>query len=644
MPEVVDTHGRHVSLGKEIGRGGEAIVFEIVSDDTKLAKIFHAPLTQEKADKIRLMPSLRSEAISKLAAWPIDLLSKPSGEPIGLLMPKIVGRKDIHRLYSPKSRRNDFQRADWRFLIRAAANTARAFAAVHDAGCVIGDVNHGGVLVGQDATVCLIDCDSFQIISGGRQFLCEVGIEDFMPPELQGRTSYRDIVRTANQDAFGLAVLIFLMLFMGRHPFAGRYLGAGEMLIPKAIEQSRFAYGVRRSDLNMERPPGTPPLAIVGDDVATLFELAFAAGTIRRGRPAAKQWIAALDGLERNLKQCSLSSSHWHIKTAPTCPWCQMEGATGVAIFPLLIQAEGILFDIDALWRQVEALGHPGPAPIFEEAAVPPSAGARSVNSRETTKNLVAGLVAAAMIGTAILVQFKGGGTLLFFGGIAAFFVIRTVLDKSDEVHKFRRELDGISAKWTAAQSEWVRNAGPADFDEKKKMMLSLRRDLSEIPSMRLRKLDQLKHERRDRQLGHFLDRFEIDSARIEGIGPGRKRTLASYNIETAADIDIHKIANVPGFGPKLQSTLLDWRQSLARSFQFDPQQAIDPRDIAKVEQDIIVDKRRIEEKLKMTFEELKRSLNRVNMVRRDMRPQMESVHREFSQASANYRVARGMT
>lgn len=84
MPDVVDTQGRRVSLGREIGRGGEAVVFEVASDDTKLAKIFHAPLTRERADKIRLMPSLRSEAISKLAAWPIDLLSKQSGEPIGL--------------------------------------------------------------------------------------------------------------------------------------------------------------------------------------------------------------------------------------------------------------------------------------------------------------------------------------------------------------------------------------------------------------------------------------------------------------------------------------------------------------------------------------------------------------------------------
>ena len=34
---------------------------------------------------------------------------------------------------------------------------------VEDANCVVGDVNHGSILVAQDATVALIDCDSFEV-------------------------------------------------------------------------------------------------------------------------------------------------------------------------------------------------------------------------------------------------------------------------------------------------------------------------------------------------------------------------------------------------------------------------------------------------------------------------------------------------
>ena len=48
--------------------------------------------------------------------------------------------------------------------------------------------------------------------------------------------------RTPTHTAYGLAVLLFHLLFMGRHPFAGRFHGVGEMPIEKAIAESRFAY------------------------------------------------------------------------------------------------------------------------------------------------------------------------------------------------------------------------------------------------------------------------------------------------------------------------------------------------------------------------------------------------------------------
>ena len=187
------------------------------SNPNFVAKIYRQTLPHDRAEKIRFMSGLPiGDFLAKLTAWPVDLVSRRSGEPIGMLMPKIVGGKDIHRLYSPKSRCSEFTTADWRFLILAAANTARAFAVVHEAGYVIGDVNHGGYVT-QDATVRLIDCDSFQVIVAGRRFLCELGVEDFTPPELQG-TPFTGIVRTSNHDNFGLAVLIFRLLFHGAPP------------------------------------------------------------------------------------------------------------------------------------------------------------------------------------------------------------------------------------------------------------------------------------------------------------------------------------------------------------------------------------------------------------------------------------------
>jgi DNA-binding helix-hairpin-helix protein with protein kinase domain len=100
--------------------------------------------------------------------------------------------------------------------------------------------------------------------------------------------------------------MIFLMLFMGRHPFAGRYLGQGEMPISRAIRECRFPYGSSRASVQMEPPPGTPPLAIVGREVGLLFERAFARESVQGGRPEATDWVFALENLAKRTKQCSV--------------------------------------------------------------------------------------------------------------------------------------------------------------------------------------------------------------------------------------------------------------------------------------------------------------------------------------------------
>jgi DNA-binding helix-hairpin-helix protein with protein kinase domain len=51
---------------------------------------------------------------------------------------------------------------------------------------------------------------------------------------------------------------------------------------------------------------------------------------------------------------------------------------------------------------------------------------------------------------------------------------------------------------------------------------------------------------------------------------------LASYGIETAADINKKKILDdVPGFGPALTQNLLDWRAKIEKQFRFDPKTGV---------------------------------------------------------------------
>jgi len=250
-------------------------------------------------------------------------------------------------------------------LVRAAGNIARAVSNVHSTGCVIGDINHSSVLVSDNATVVLIDSDSFQFVFNGVTYPCKVGVPEFTPPELQGKDLSK-VIRTANHDNFGLAVLIFYTLMMGRHPFAGRYLGQGDMPMDRAIAEFRFAYSARRGATLTEPPPNVPTLADLPVGICDAFERAFGPNGPTGARPSASGWIAMLDRAESELTQCSASPAHHYFRTAKLCPWCRMERAypgflAFVPVFP--VHAGGKPLDLAQLISAVRATKDPGPAP-----------------------------------------------------------------------------------------------------------------------------------------------------------------------------------------------------------------------------------------------------------------------------------------
>jgi hypothetical protein len=83
------------------------------------------------------------------------------------------------------------------------------------------------------------------------------------------------------------------------------------------------------------------------------------------------------------------------------------------------------------------------------------------------------------------------------------------------------------------------------------------------------------------------LDQHQIAHAKIAKISSGRKVSLASYGIETAADIFRNKILSIPGFGPQLASNLLAWRQTVVKRFKFNPNEPLDPADVNTVRTEI---------------------------------------------------------
>ncbi|MDA9474739.1 hypothetical protein XI03_09540 [Bradyrhizobium sp. CCBAU 65884] len=128
----------------------------------------------------------------------------------------------------------------------------------------------------------------------------------------------------------------------------------------------------------------------------------------------------------------------------------------------------------------------------------------------------------------------------------------------------------------------------------------------------------------------------------MDGIGEGRKRTLQSYGIETAADLLGPAVESVPGFGPKLCGVLYSWRQSLEKRFVFNAATGVDRRDMDKIEHEISVERRKLEQAVRSGYEELQQLHGRILHARAQLRGPVEAAYKAYLQADVNYKAVSG--
>lgn len=642
---AVNGAGKNVPFGAELGRGGEGSVFEISSASKFVAKVYHQALQPKKQEKILTMVRLQQDRLLKFSTWPVDVLKNSKNEIIGFIMPKLTG-KEIHKLYGPKTRLLEFPHATYPFLVHTAANLARAFAAVHESGHVIGDVNHGNFYVSDQGTVMLIDCDSFQIQTNQDIFRCEVGIPMYQPPELQNVSSYRDVKRTPNHDNFGLAIFIFMLLFMGRHPFAGVYSGPEDMPIEKAIGQFRFAYGSNAAAKQMKPPPGAPSLTSAPPAVVQLFERAFAPEGVKPGnRPSAEEWIKALGEFSKNLHKCTTKEQHHYSKHLSSCPWCDIENKTGIILFLSQVRAPNTgsvgpqsTFEIKVVWARIAAISAPPSAfslPDFSSAGIAPSQEAlQAAKKRKRIR------------GFTLISIFPVGGSLLFLFPQASVWIIlvsviiaMTVFQYDKPVRAFKERYEKAKNERDSLISRWAAETEAGAFYEKYHALENAKEEYQGLDSNRNSRLKELQSKQREIQLQRYLQRIRIANARIDGIGPSRTATMQSFGIETAADISKTAIRQVPGFGPSFTQRLLDWRDAVARQFVFNPKQAVSPGDIAALDRDISIKKQKLEQQLLSGTAQLLQLSDLILSKRTRILKEANSLVKEFAQAEADYKA-----
>lgn len=561
-------HGGVIQLGTRIAEAGEGRIFEVEGSPTLLAKIYKQAPSQAKIEKLRHQAQSAPQGVRDISAWPSKLLfDAATKQCVGFTMPRINARP-IHQLYRPKDRKAHFPNATWAFLLHTAKNLTAAFDTLHENGILMADVNEGNVFVTETGLVRLIDCDSYQITNPrGGVFTCEVGTPIWTPPELQG-TPFANTPRRIEHDRFGLALLLFHLLFMGRHPYAGvpvnKENASDDWTFEWAIKHHQFAYSRARSAGVFRPPPHSLPAEAIPPELFALFEAAFSPDSL--SRPSAKAWHDVLENLRRT-RPCSHNPAHEYHVHLRECPWCSLHINGSPDYFVVVgMVAKGRIesHELLGILRKLQdaCLVDFGLATLsnYQLPQLPPT----PINiPRQRPSHF----------GRWVFNRLKDVG------------ISRHGDLNPDYVRECERRRVALAAAHTHMEKQIeARNAIVAiyrkGFSSQKETMLTLA--LAEMQRISSFPPD----ERKRAQLEAFLDGKRLSDAKIKGLGPKRCESLREANIETA--LDARGGVSIYGFiGPARGEAIAAWVQQCERQFQFNPALAPPADVIAQIDLDL---------------------------------------------------------
>lgn len=380
------------------------------------------------------------------------------------------------------------------------------------------------------------------------------------------------VVRTAEHDNFSLAVAIFHLLFMGRHPYAGRHEGP-DLSIGQAIAQNRFAFSLaRQSSTRTNPPPGALLLTDFPAAVREAFESAF--GLNPNARPSPHSWIRTLTTLERSLDRCRKFKTHFYPKGAITCSWCDLsKKGVGFDLFPDVSTVAPGNFDdtsaIEEAIREIWAFQFPVVSDLVPQSMVSARKGSRALREAKNSK-VVRALTGLLMLVAAGAGFFYAGSVWFIWLGLAGLGAV-LVGDRKVDAEPFRKAFVEANEALQQELSTFLGGSGLVEVSRVRGDLKAAITAYRSIDGDLSGKLEKLKSSREEHQRAAFLDQFSIRSATISGIGPVRKAVLISFGIETAGDVSQGSVIRLPGFGEAMTKNLLDWRVRHESQFRYNP-------------------------------------------------------------------------
>ena len=633
---VYDKYKKDYSIAAKIGSGGEGDVYTLKEkEQVKLvAKIYHDTIQEIKLQKLKAMIDSYDSKLDQISAWPQSILFDKSGKPVGFLMNVITGFIPIHELFNPSSRKRNFPNADWTFLVHATRNLAIAVNTIHEHGCIIGDINEGNILISDESTIKFIDCDSFQIKSKltNQLFRCEVGVPLYTPPELQNQKNYRDVERTYNHDIFGMAVIAFQIIFMGRHPFIGKYIGP-DIPFEKAIENYMYAYSKSTSPNKIQPPPASLSINSIHKELQLLFEKAFTEQG-KHSRPNIISWIKEFDFLRNHIKVCSKEKTHKFYISLENCPWCTLEDKHNVYFFLANNTSDfnKSKFDLNKIWAQITRLSIPYDKIIIDPTVLIVSRKFKLfkyLHYFQKWLSIILFCVAVYFYPIAFLFAWIPALILFYYEGFGQKI--------TNEKQKLNYNYERMRVKWEEANKKWTKFASDFLFKQKMMELHKAKVEYQKLPSDYEIDKKLLYSNTESFQLNAYLTYFYIKNYDIQDIGPTRKATLASWGIYTAADVNSNVLLNIQGFGIHLVGHLVSWRNKMATGFKFDSNKGIDKEEINKLIHRFNFKKIKLENTLKSGFEELNIIKIQILKYRTHNKANIEIIANEYQKAKNEY-------
>lgn len=240
----VDGDLEELTLEGQIGAnsaGAEGTVYK-TNHPGIVAKVYHLSkdpdknkATENKYNKIRAL--LEMELRYPGVCFPVQMLTSKNGEFIGYTMEEARG-DTVSDVIHPMVIKDEFPNLKRLDLVNICISILEQIEYVHKQGVLLCDINRKNILIDGLETgnikTYLIDIDSCQV----GDLLGEVGIPEFVPPELQGK-KLDTVKRTKQQEYFAVATLLFMIMLPGRTPYA-RIGGEGD--VAKNVKAGVFPY------------------------------------------------------------------------------------------------------------------------------------------------------------------------------------------------------------------------------------------------------------------------------------------------------------------------------------------------------------------------------------------------------------------